>query len=160
MTATIQGKPVTGLVVGSDTFVPDSGWIPLALPDAVKDGAVFFKDNGDGTASLSGSVCVNDHGRANGYYPIVLPPKGYRFTDISSWKQASGSTRIYAYADHSTNGTDVSISSDAVKITDGVISRAFYSYAADTFYYIHFTTNGTLQGTASAAPATIGIEKI
>lgn len=157
----IGGKDSSVSYIGGKLQYRDDGWIPLELPDAVKDGAVFFKDNGNGTASLSGSICVNGgYGKTNGDYPIVLPPKGYRFTDISSWMQDAGSTRIYAYADKSTDGTDVSISEDTVKITDGAISRAFHNYEAGNFYYIHFTANGTLKGTASAAPATIGIEKI
>ncbi|RWZ41070.1 hypothetical protein EQG69_04885 [Levilactobacillus brevis] len=157
----LGNKKVSKLLVGSNVIYQDSdGWIPLELPDAVKDGAVFFKDNGDGTASLSGSICVNDHGKTNGYYPIVLPPKGYRFTDISSWMQRSGSTRIYAYANNSIDGVGVSKNYDAVEIVDGALNRNFTNYAADTIYYIFFAKNGTLSTTISAAPATIGIEKI
>lgn len=156
----LGGKKVAKMLVGSSVIYQDSdGWIPLELPDRVT-GQVMFKDNGDGTASLSGSISVNDYGRDRGYYPIVLAPEGYQFTDVNSWNQAAGGMRICEYSDRSIDGNRVSWLYTPVKIINGDINREFMHYVADTIYYIHFTANGTLSGSESAAPAVVGIAKV
>lgn len=59
MTAMIQGKKVSGLVVGGDNFVPDTGWEALQTGPGIL-GNVFGKiDREKSVIYLSGTISVN-----------------------------------------------------------------------------------------------------
>ncbi|STX19365.1 hypothetical protein [Levilactobacillus brevis] len=172
MTATIQGKPVTGLVVGSDTFVPDSGWIPLELPDGVT-GQVFFKDNGDGTASLTGSVSTPDRMNIGVENLILSPPSGYAFIS-DNWTMHNGSSGIelfptYVFADGSVEQTNFGTGFTAIpsyKLGNLYLKNTYVYSGYDSSgmagpVEVIFSKNLTVKYAASlATPVIINIEKV
>lgn len=98
---------VSKIMAGTATVYQDSdGWIPLELPDGVS-GTVFFKDNGDGVASLVGAAALPSTMIVNSKYLLLNPPKGYAFIS-DSWHAGADDKGIYATPGYTTSSLNFS----------------------------------------------------
>lgn len=160
MSVMIQGKEVSGLVIGGDTFVRDNGWVPLELPEGMT-GQVFFKNNSDGTAFLAGIMSFYYQGT-----PLVIlqPPIGIRFTDVS-WnfdskdvgvsKAISGLNQLEGSPSHSVDSFNTKIDNGCL-----VVIKPNFANVSGALRTILFSKNSTVNSSIDSSPAIIKIEEI
>ncbi|MBY7145263.1 hypothetical protein I2491_00455 [Levilactobacillus brevis] len=169
----LGNKKVSKLLVGSNVIYQDSdGWIPLELPDGVT-GQVFFKDNGDGTASLAGSVSTPDRMNIGVENLILSPPSGYAFIS-DNWTMHNGGSGIelfptYVFADGSVEQTNFGTGFTAIpsyKLGNLYLKNTYAYPGYDSSgmsgpVEVIFSKNLTVKNAASlATPVIINIEKV
>lgn len=155
----VGSNRVDKIMVGASTVYQDSdGWIPLELPDGV-NGAVFFKDNGDGTAGLIGVLTTNFTAQKTDPTEIIIPPEGYAFSSVNWPSVNSSMSSILGLHDllQSSSGIGVTI---LPIIADGKM----YAYSSSQTYVngitLVFSSNTTEKHTDVNGPAIVGITKV
>lgn len=161
----LGGKKVAKLLVGSSVIYQDNGgWQQLKVlsPDG---GNVWFKDNGDGTASLVGNVGISIRKSAAVTVDLFKAPEGYAFTSLD-WNVSLGSDitfikQVYAY------GNIIGYDYAKVSILDGTLQASYsanQSLSSDPtrgiITFSRATTYRTQDFAMFAQPAIIGIEKL
>lgn len=173
MPVMIQGKTVNGVAIGGETFVKTDGWILLQTGNGFS-GRVWFKDNGDGTASLDGTIQA-DNPKGDMSLPMLLPPSGYKFVETNWGAPGQPSHYISVFKYTTTDvGTKFFKMIDANRgylehvswqNQDGILycridQSDINAYDIDGVFMVFtdFMTNNALNG--NAGPAVINIEKI
>lgn len=136
--------------------VEASAWRPLKLENS-QHGVILFKDNGDGTASLTGSATfVLGEGKTT-FFPIITPPVGYTFTSLK-WTQSNDGNSVRAVI--GTNGSSVGTT---IVVTAG-LSNGNICFVGGTYgsYAVTFSPSEltTLSSGISCNPALVGISKV
>lgn len=155
-TAGLQSGGVDVATAADLKSIEASAWRPLTLENA-NNGAILFKDNGDGTASLTGSanfVIAADSGVIT---EAIYPPSGYQFSSLA-WNKGVNGNGIYAIGGRSgTSGG--SIYTPSAFIDNGKIcfKGGSYSYPELMFSPCLNTTDKT---SSSCEPAIVGITKV
>lgn len=140
-----------------------SAWRPLKLLSSTS-GAVLFKDNGDGTASLTGSAMFNVATSKDNFVAEVDAPDGYVFTSVD-WKiNIDSSTQIIGINSQyaiSETGSSSSWQALKVRIQDGnlLIGGSNNWNQNNLITFNAFNTNLKTVSLAGS-PATIGITKL
>ena len=139
-----------------------SAWRPLKLVSSTS-GAILFKDNGDGTASLTGSAIFNVAPGKDNFVAEVDAPDGYVFTSVD-WKINIGSsTQIIGiksqYAISETSNSQQQALK--VRIQDGnlLIGGSDHWNLNNLITFNAYATNLKTVSLAGS-PATIGITKL
>lgn len=83
-TAGLQSGGVDVATAADLKSIEDSAWYPLTLKNS-SSGIILFKDNGNGTASLTGSANFTVAKGTKTLTPAITPPTGYTFTSLK-WK--------------------------------------------------------------------------
>lgn len=133
-----------------------STWRPLTLENA-NNGAILFKDNGDGTASLTGSANFVIAAASGVITEAIDPPSGYQFSSLA-WNKGTDGDGIFAIGGRSgTSGG--SIYTPSALINNGKIcfKGGSYSYPELMFSPCLNTTDKT---SSSCEPAIVGITKV
>ncbi|WP_061777267.1 collagen-like protein [Levilactobacillus senmaizukei] len=94
-TAGLQSGGVNVATAADLKSIKDSAWRPLTLKNSTS-GIILFKDNGDGTASLTGSAIVTTIAGQGNLNPIIEPPTGYTFTSLP-WSSPVGGASVTVY---------------------------------------------------------------
>ena len=133
-----------------------SAWRPLTLENA-NNGAILFKDNGDGTASLTGSANFVIAAASGVITEAIDPPSGYQFSSLA-WNKGTDGDGIFAIGGRS--GTSAGpVYTPTALIQNGKIcfKGGSYSYPELMFSPCLNTTDKT---SSSCEPAIVGITKI
>lgn len=156
----IGDRDVKDMRIGESVIYRDSdGWIPLKLPDTVIDGCVLFRDNGDGTASLVGSIRANYSGTASGPLTHLLtPPDGYEFSD-PKWNQDYLSKGIMAFynLERVWSGSPISV---WPVILDGNLYGGSNHADRNSNITFFFSASTSEVDVKESGPAIIGIKKV
>ena len=159
----INGKTANGSIINGQIQYETDGWRPLKLPSGIT-GQVFFKDNGNGTASLAGTIRAmlpeNPSGGLGSQVLVLTPPAGYSFTGVD-WNQgvATGNAKemmaVAGLGDHS-SGFSIDV---AFKAVNGNF------YAQNDGHYgedvtMNFTESRTVVTSKSAGPAIVSISHV
>lgn len=154
----LGGKKVAKMLVGSSVIYQDSdGWIPLENSSDVIDGKVMFRDNGDGTGKLLGSISFYGVSPITKRIIVVTPPEGYEFTNIDNWKNMNGAP-VIQYASGLGKGSAGVTYTSSIEIANGCL--AIYDVGNMGINTIRFTESVTGTSSTSADPVTIGIAKV
>lgn len=156
MTATIQGKSVAGVAVGGDAFVPDTGWIPLDLPEGMT-GQVFFKDNGDETAGISGILSASISKNADSPTLVLSPPDGYKFAD-TKWGSGSYGESLIAFSEFGAQNAGI-----GEALFASIKNGKLYFYNPNTsgnIMTVLFTESAGYKDAVLANPLAIGISYV
>jgi len=155
-TAGLQSGGVDVATAADLKSIEASAWRPLTLENA-NNGAILFKDNGDGTASLTGSanfVIAADSGVIT---EAIYPPSGYQFSSLA-WNKGVNGNGIYAIGGRSgTSGG--SIYTPSAFIDNGKICFKGGSYSYPEFMFSP-CLNTTDKTSSSCEPAIVGITKV
>lgn len=150
---------VSKIMAGNNTVYQDSnGWIPLELPDGV-NGAVFFKDYGDGTAGLIGVLTTNFTTQKATPTEIIIPPEGYVFSSVNWPGVNSSMSSILGLHEllQSSSGIGVTV---LPVISDGKM----YAYSSSQAYVnditLVFSSNTTEKHASANGPAIVGITRV
>jgi len=137
-----------------------SAWRPLKLVSSTS-GTILFKDNGDGTASLTGSAIFNVAPDKDNFIAKVDAPDGYVFTSVD-WKiNIDSSTQIIGInSQYAISETGSNWHALKVKIQDGnlLIGGSNNWNENNLITFNAFTTN-LKDVSLAGSPATIGITK-
>ncbi|RDF14207.1 hypothetical protein CNR30_06985 [Levilactobacillus brevis] len=139
-----------------------SAWRPLKLVSSTS-GTILFKDNGDGTASLTGSAIFNVAQDKDNFVAEVDAPDGYVFTSVD-WKiSIDSSTQIVGINSQYAVSATGSSNNQALKvrIQDGnlLIGGSNNWNQNNLITFNAFNTNFKTASLAGS-PATIGITKL
>ncbi|RDF15351.1 hypothetical protein CNR30_01360 [Levilactobacillus brevis] len=161
-TAGLQSGGVDVATAADLKSVKDSAWRPLKLVSSTS-GTILFKDNGDGTASLTGSAIFNVAQDKDNFVAEVDAPDGYVFTSVD-WKiNIDSSTQIiginsqYAVSETGSSNNQALM----VRIQDGnlLIGGSNNWNQNNLITFNAFNTNLKTVSLAGS-PATIGITKL
>lgn len=120
-----RNKRIVRKYRGKLTYVDDAYWKQLKVDDC-SSSFVLFRDNNDGTASLTGNLTyLVDH------LPVINPPEGYQFSNLDSWRKSDNYSTVTALE----NGSDVTAKSMFL-ISGGKIAckKTQRTTAATSFY--------------------------
>ena len=133
-----------------------SAWRPLTLENA-NNGTILFKDNGDGTASLTGSANFVIAAAPDVITEAIDPPSGYQFSSLA-WNKGTNGDGIFAIADRSGTTTGTVYTPTAL-IQNGKIcfKNGSYSYPELMFSPCLNTTDKT---SSSCEPAIVLIKRV
>ncbi|WP_260145477.1 hypothetical protein [Levilactobacillus brevis] len=134
-----------------------SAWRPLTLKNSTS-GTILFKDNGDGTASLTGTAIFTIAKGMKKLIPAITPPTGYTFTslkwNIDSWNEHG------VWANNDMGGG----SSGVVESFDTTISNGNLCFLGqdDDTKIITFSPSEltTISGATTGDPALVSISKV
>lgn len=153
------GLQVKGVSVAtSDDLksIEASAWRPLTLENS-QHGVILFKDNGDGTASLTGSATfIIGKGKAT-FFPIIIPPVGYTFTSLK-WTKSNDGNSVYAVS-----GMTGSSSGTTTVVTAGLSNgNICFGGGIDESYAVTFSPSEltTLSSGINCNPALVSISKV
>lgn len=152
----INGKTANGSIINGQIQYETDGWRSLKLPIGVT-GQVFFKDNNNGTAGISGVLSASISTSANSPTLVLSPPNGYKFTD-TKWGSNSYGTSLTAFSGFGAQSAGVGVALFA-SLKDGKL----YFYNPNTFgniMTILFTESAGYKNSISANPLTIGTSYI
>lgn len=159
----IGNLEVEGVTLGNTVLFEKPEWISLKVlsPDG---GNVWFKDNGDGTASLMGQVGITVRSDARINTELFEAPKGYSFTSID-WYASTKSTmtffrQMYDIGDLINYGF-AKITVDDKKILASVPASASLpeQYVKAILYFSRAGTYANQDLTRFSEPAIIGIKE-
>lgn len=133
-----------------------SAWRPLTLENA-NDGVILFKDNGDGTASLTGSADFAIAWESGIITEAIDPPSGYQFSSLA-WNKGTNGDGIFAIGGRTGTSAGVFLVPSAL-IDNGKIcfKGGFEEYSDLMFSPCLNTTDKT---SSSCEPAIVGITKV
>lgn len=122
----VGNSRVKKIMMGDKVVYQDSdGWIPLELPDGV-NGLVFFKDYGDGTAGLTGSLGFATTAKMYTTFSpghlILTPPQGYCFLDTKWRTDTENVDKMMVYGSRSDGGAPIMYTSAWLQFSEGNIS--------------------------------------
>lgn len=122
----IGNSKVKRILVGDKVVYRDSdGWIPLELPDGV-NGLVLFRDKGDGTAELTGSLEFSTTAKIYTTFSpghlILTPPQGYQFTETNWRVDTENKDKMCIYHSRSDSGVPVMFGDAYLQFSDGNVS--------------------------------------
>ncbi|MFC6290676.1 hypothetical protein [Levilactobacillus angrenensis] len=166
---------VSKITLGGDTVWQNSdGWIPLKLPDGVS-GNVFFKDYGDGTAGLVGSLGYLTQATSDSLYTpsfkLLNPPNGYTFLD-HNWQvgPSYGPTILVYTSMYTTSGSNQAVQRGYgyISFADGNVTVVRAQHNSNLYgkirVLINFNGNDINHVSATddnfGGPAIIGLEKV
>lgn len=133
-----------------------SAWRSLTLENS-QHGVILFKDNGDGTASLTGSATfIIGKGKAT-FFPIIIPPVGYTFTSLK-WTKSNDGNSVYAVS-----GMTGSSSGTTTVVTAGLSNgNICFGGGIDESYAVTFSPSEltTLSSGINCNPALVSISKV
>ena len=96
-----------------------SAWRPLTLKNS-SSGIILFKDNGNGTASLTGSANFTVAKGTKTLTPAITPPTGYIFTSLNWNERSYNNNGVWANKYMGSGSSGVLDSFDTI-ISNGVI---------------------------------------
>lgn len=133
-----------------------STWRPLTLENS-QHGVVLFKDNGDGTASLTGSATFIIGKGKTTFFPIIIPPVGYTFTSLK-WTKGTDNNGVYAIS-----GMTGSSAGTTNVVTAGLSNgNICFGGGIDGSYAVTFSPSEltTLSSGINCNPALVSISKV
>ncbi|WAD02576.1 pyocin knob domain-containing protein [Levilactobacillus brevis] len=133
-----------------------SAWRPLTLANSTS-GTILFKDNGDGTASLTGSANFTIAKGTTTLTPVITPPTGYTFTSLK-WSKGTNNKGVYV------TGNMTGVSYGISYIFDTSLSNGDICFLGsyDNTYTVTFSPSEltTLNTAAACNPALVSISKV
>ena len=138
-----------------------SAWRPLKLVSSTS-GTILFKDNGDGTASLTGSAIFNVAPDKDNFIAKVDAPDGYVFTSVD-WKiNIDSSTQIIGInSQYAISETGSNWHALKVKIQDGnLLIGGSNNWNENNLITFNVSTTNLKTVSLAGSPATIGITKL
>ncbi|MCM6799418.1 hypothetical protein NE303_11035 [Levilactobacillus brevis] len=136
--------------------IKDSAWRPLTLKNS-NSGTILFKDNGNGTASLTGSANFTVAKGTKTLTPAITPPTGYIFTSLN-WNEHSYNNGVWANKYMGSGSSGVPGSFDTI-ISNGVIC---FLGQDDNDNPITFSPSEltTVNNSTACNPALVSISKV
>lgn len=133
-----------------------SAWRPLTLENS-NNGTILFKDNGDGTASLTGSANFVIAAASGVITEAIDPPSGYQFSSLA-WNKGTDGDGIFAIGGRSgTSGGP--IYTPGALINNGKIC---FKGGSSSYPELMFSPclNTTDKTSSSCEPAIVKIKKV
>ena len=156
-TAGLQSGGVNVATAADIKSIENSAWRPLTLTNSTS-GTVLFKDNGDGTASLTGSCTFSVPSGKTNIVSIIIPPSGYSFSSLL-WNKGTSKYGIFAYS--GVNGVSAGATQEVVTVLQNgkicVVGDPGSSYAYTVLFHVSKSMTDNTSG--SGDPAIVGITK-
>ena len=155
-TAGLQSGGVDVATAADLKSVEDSAWRPLTLKNSTS-GIILFKDNGDGTASLTGSATFTVAKGTTTQTPAITPPTGYTFTSLK-WNEDNYGNGVWANKEMG-NGSGGMLDIFYITISNGNIC---FLGQYDTTHAVTFSPSEltTIRNSVECNPALVSISKV
>ncbi|CAJ1227179.1 hypothetical protein LZY01_19670 [Levilactobacillus zymae] len=142
-------------------------WTSLKLQNNL-GGHVFFKDNENGTATLTGYVLFHTDPAKSSMLPFVMPPDGYAFTSLSGWPSGTSAGLIsYDSVIYGINQRLVGGMHDATykesafgaQVISGALCMNIQGPGSDD-WYVYFSEQALTTSLTHGNQVTIGIKRL
>ncbi|WP_437696704.1 hypothetical protein ACSOCI_12260 (plasmid) [Levilactobacillus brevis] len=155
-TAGLQSGGVDVATAADLKSVEDQAWRPLTLKNSTS-GIILFKDNGDGTASLTGSATFTVAKGTTTQTPAITPPAGYTFTSLK-WSEDNDGNGVWAHKEMG-NGSGGMLDIFYITISNGNIC---FLGQYDTTHAVTFSPSEltTIRNSVECNPALVSISKV